>query len=324
MPLPAHTTRTLVHPARAPARTLPGLAGLEPVNGRLGGYDEGPQGEEIGRIYHLKDWARWDHPKRVAWLRDNFVNEYGADIRMRLIASTILRQAGVEDRDYPAMARALLQWVQRNIQYTEEFDEQLQSPWRTLQYGTGDCDDIAALLATLAASVNLPCRFVLAGSVPGQAQYARWVEGSGRPPKGTWFHIYCEFSWPAAAPVVWASAEPTFTRAPLGYDMALHGVLVDAHGRPSVPERIRQEGRSGIWWQGLRSPNLEHGKPKPGSSHIVTGPMAGGGQAIGGLGRMGSAMGARGRWRAVAQVAMALGLSYGAYVLWQGKGKEAR
>lgn len=274
---------------RPRSRPLPGLAGHKPVNGRPGGLDEGPQDGQPG-IYHLKEWARWSHPQRVGWLRVNMVSEYAADMRIRLLAAEILRKARVRDRDYPAMAAALLRWTQRNIQYTEEYDEQIQSPWVTLETRTGDCDDIAVLLATLAASINLFCRFVLAGSDPKSGQLVRWVEGSGPPnKKHTFFHIYCEFSWPATGPVVFASAEPTFAAAPLGYDLVFHGVQVDAHGRPSVPPNVAREGRDGIMWSALRSPNLVNGRPKPGTTRVVKGPLSAGGRGpIGNLGSYGA------------------------------------
>ena len=186
------------------------------------------------QVFQLAEWATMLNPQRVRWLRSNLVDEYAHDPRMRWFVADVLRSSGVGARDYPRMAGALLAWVQNSIYYTNEAGESLQSPWVTIDKRTGDCDDAAVLLATMAAAVDLPWKFVLLGR-DAQGKQVRWVEGTPYPKgKVQFFHIYVLLGWPAGSPNQWASAEPTM-RAPLGFDAGLHGLQVDKHGRPSLP-----------------------------------------------------------------------------------------
>lgn len=215
------------------------------VPAALAGYQQLELESARGQTYAVKDWARWSHPKRVAYLR-RLANEYAADPRLRwFVVNDILRPAGVPTRDEPAMAQELLRWVQENVYYTQEFDEQIQSPWRTLSVRTGDCDDAALLLSALASAAGLECRMVLAGRDPS-GRLVRWAEGDKPPSKKVeFFHIYCEFRWPRGGPTHTASAEPTFKGAPLGYDLVYHGITTDAHGRPFLGQ-VQKDAMRGL------------------------------------------------------------------------------
>lgn len=249
-------------PQQAPP---PGLRHLKPLNGDPGAMSEGPATSH--RVFALDEWATMINPKRIHWLRRNLVDEYARDPRMRWFAASVLREAGVAPRDYPNMASALLKWVQQNVYYTNEAGESIQSPWVTIDKRTGDCDDAAVLLATLAAAVDLPWKFVLLGRDAKGAQ-VRWVEGDRYPAKRVeFFHIYVMLGWPAGAPFSWASAEPTM-KAPLGFDPALHGLQVDRQGRPHLPpewggpllapsERLSRGGKPGAQALGALTPAEE-------------------------------------------------------------------
>lgn len=92
---------------------------------------------------------------------------------VRLKALDILRRANIPDRRARATARALFNWVRRNIRFVPDpLDiETIQDPEITLRLGAGDCDDHAALLAALAQSVGMPARFVVIGEDSDHLQH---------------------------------------------------------------------------------------------------------------------------------------------------------
>lgn len=193
-----------------------------------------------GRVYGIRGWSGWSHQKRAAKIRD-LAEAYGRDPRMRwFVVHHVLKPAGVVDfRDYPRTAQALLSWVQPGgpggLYYTNESDEQLQSPWWTLKVKTGDCDDYAILLGAMAHSVRLPWRIVLAGqSRKGVERWNEEFRPNGKPyqpriPGNGWSpsHIYVDLGWPPFTEgkkdplgrplTTWVAAEPTM-RLPLGLD----------------------------------------------------------------------------------------------------------
>lgn len=213
--------------------TLPGLAGHQPV-----------ASSEQGDVYLLHEWAQMSDPQRVAWMRANLVDAFKQDPKLAWFAADICRAAGAPTRDGPAQLAALLRWVQESIYYVNEDGERLQSPVRTLQARSGDCDDCAALTCALAESIGYQSRFVLYGKT-STGRVVRWSEGQPAPPRSVVFeHIYCELGWPALSPRQWASAEPTIKGAPLGYDVARHGVNLDRDGRVVG---LGTFGQSGVW-----------------------------------------------------------------------------
>lgn len=177
-------------------------------------------------VHHSKAWRRFPDPKRLKELRA-MVLEYGSDPRLRWLAANLFQQAGVAERDYPAQAAVLLRYVQDAAYYTNETGEQIQSPLVTLQVRTGDCDCKGVLLASLAQSIRLPWRFMLAGE-DAKGNPVRWMEpilptDPKTPPKGWRFrHIYVALGWPPfserSGRTQWASAEPTIKGRALGWD----------------------------------------------------------------------------------------------------------
>jgi len=173
--------------------------------------------------------------KRIAFMR-NMAEEHGSDPRMReFVVNRVLRPAGVAERDYAGQAAAMLRWSQEHVYYTNETGEQIQIPWVTLDWLTGDCDDKAILLAAMAQSLAMPWRFALAGKDKRSGRAVRWVEpypagrrgrSSAPPTSVDWSHIYVVLGWPPFRPTTWASAEPTLPpdQAPLGFDVVEHAV----------------------------------------------------------------------------------------------------
>lgn len=82
-----------------------------------------------------------------------------------------------ENKDFGAQAEALYNFVRGNIAYVRDIEgvESVQTPDRTLELATGDCDDQATLLATLARTIGFPVRFVAAGLRGGDLEHV-WPE----------------------------------------------------------------------------------------------------------------------------------------------------
>jgi|GEM_PF-3485091 len=186
-------------------------------------------------LYEIPGWATASVRGRIGFLRE-LADEHGKDpMLMQFVIHRILKPAAIAPREFRRQAAALLRWVQTNIYYINEPDERIATPWRTLEWRAGDCDDEALLLAAFAQSIGLASRFVLTG--PGKAgRLVRWIEGQGSPASDVeWSHIYVQIGWPALQPRFWTSAEATMPDAPLGYDVAVDGVVADREGRIRVP-----------------------------------------------------------------------------------------
>jgi hypothetical protein len=221
-------------------------------------WDEGPPWRS--KAYHVPSWYRGSDRKRVALLR-KYSAEYGHDPRLRqFVIKHVLAPAGVlfPSRQYAQQAAAILSWVQRNIAYVNEPGELIQGPWHTLKVRSGDCDDLATLVAAMAETIGLGWRFVLGGS-DRKGRPMRWTEGTKQPSGCQFFHIYLDLGWPALRPKVWKAAEPTMP-VPLGYDIAIHG----------VPRGVRmpEAGAASL----MRNPM---GPSGPMGSLLVTGPISG-------------------------------------------------
>lgn len=86
----------------------------------------------------------------------------GKDVGVITLARQCLRQNSVAARDAPGEIRCLQGWVRDHIRYTRDprDAEMVQTPQRTLQIGTGDCDDQATLLAALLLSIGYTPSFM--------------------------------------------------------------------------------------------------------------------------------------------------------------------
>ncbi len=103
------------------------------------------------------------------------VREYRRNPEVRNVALDIITL--VPSKDYAAEANAIFRYVQSEIRYTQDPDgvEWVQTPDKTMQFGHGDCDDMATLLASLLASIGKPTRFVAAGFYGGPIEHV-WTE----------------------------------------------------------------------------------------------------------------------------------------------------
>lgn len=203
-----------MHPTMQPVSALPAALPV-PYGAREVPLDK-------PKVHHVPAWSGYSDPQRLAYLR-TIVAHAGRDPRIATLAVQILREAGVEPRNYAAQASALLKWVQHRIYYVNEPGERLQDPLYTLKVGYGDCDDMAILLASFFETLAMPWRFVISGIAPG-GKKVRFVEGSGKPtPRAQWSHIYVRVGWPPFQPQKWAYAEPTLRSAMLGWDVVAAG-----------------------------------------------------------------------------------------------------
>lgn len=84
------------------------------------------------------------------------------DLPVRRLVEKITQ--GIAQGDYSSEVLAIYYWVCQNIRYLRDIDgvEYLQIPRKTLESRTGDCDDIATLLAAMLMAAGNPVRFAVA------------------------------------------------------------------------------------------------------------------------------------------------------------------
>lgn len=89
----------------------------------------------------------------------------GKDVGVITLARQCLRMNSVAPRDAAGEIRCLQGWVRDHIDYRNDPRdvEMVQTPARTLQLQSGDCDDQATLLAALLLSLGYSPRFLAVG-----------------------------------------------------------------------------------------------------------------------------------------------------------------
>ena len=88
-----------------------------------------------------------------------FVQEYKTNPTILKLARGLTRW--LPQKDYAAEIDALFLFVQNNIRYVRDINgvETIQTPVKTLELGSGDCDDKTTLLAALLESIGFETRF---------------------------------------------------------------------------------------------------------------------------------------------------------------------
>jgi len=92
-----------------------------------------------------------------------FAHKGKEDLEVRGLVEEICR--GLQQGDYVGEALACYYWVCQNIRYLRDISgvEFVKEPRKTIETRTGDCDDMATLLAAMLMSCGNTCRFVLVG-----------------------------------------------------------------------------------------------------------------------------------------------------------------
>lgn len=119
------------------------------------------------------------------------------DSRLRLLAEKIT--ANIFEHDYLSEYMAILNWVRVNVRYSRDprTIEQLKEPHVIVETGTGDCDDMAVLIAALIGQIGGRVRFV-AGAMKGAKKLP-----SGRPVLS---HVWAEAFDPSSK--CWVVLDP--------------------------------------------------------------------------------------------------------------------
>ncbi len=124
---------------------------------------------------------------------------------VRTWAVGVIRSAGVGDHNVAGQVRALFEWVRDRIYFVGDpvDTEWLQAPWNTLQFGAGDCDDRATLLAAGLRTIGVSASFEVAAL------------DRSRPSEFS--HVYVVASVPGMGRV---RLDPTYRGTPMGVSPA--------------------------------------------------------------------------------------------------------
>lgn len=100
-----------------------------------------------------------------------YVNEYKTHPQVRELALSLVRN--LPQKDFDGEVDRVFRFVQNRIRYIRDIHEveTIQTPVKTLEYGQGDCDDKATLLAAMLQSLGHPTRFHAMGFRPGHISH---------------------------------------------------------------------------------------------------------------------------------------------------------
>lgn len=177
--------------------------------------DEVPPAMQLA-VYEIPGGARGTEEtlKRMVDIVRKSVRDPKRGAFLRGLAMKIIVDAGCKPKDYKCEAKVLHEWVRDKIRWTRDVRgmETLQFPWRTLEFGAGDCDDKSILLATLAIMAGMPARYRAIGADPDR--------------KKTFTHVYVMLN-PNGDGRTWLAADPTVSTAPLSWESPVRYVTMD-------------------------------------------------------------------------------------------------
>lgn len=117
-------------------------------------------------------------------LMRELVRHYKKDLNIRNLAAQIV--SPLQQKNFVGEVKRLHGFVRDNVRYVRDIHgvETIQTPPKTLEFGYGDCDDKATLLAALLESIGHPTRFVAIGMQPGKLShvYVETLIGPNRSP----------------------------------------------------------------------------------------------------------------------------------------------
>jgi len=114
-------------------------------------------------------------------------SQYGSkSAKIRALAIDIVRNAGIQDKDYYGEMVAIHNWVRDNIRYVRDpiGQETLSYPEETaFNSRAGDCDDLSTLEMALLGSIGIESFPVVVGMFPGHFSHV-YIHGKVPPGKG--------------------------------------------------------------------------------------------------------------------------------------------
>lgn len=171
--------------------------------------------------YQVRSVETLDEQKRLLWRP--VLEQTGHPAVVAVVAEVARSLPSGAQRHPRHLARGLQRWIQNRIRYVREYPERYQTPARTLEWGIGDCDDQAPLMAALARTCRIPARLCIGG----------WNEPPSDEPK--WRHIWAQVLLPGEG---WTSAE-TVRAVPLGFDA---GAWMASRGRSTRRTYVGDRG----------------------------------------------------------------------------------
>ena len=123
----------------------------------------------VSYIYRIEEGA--PGVRQTLYVMRDVVRETARDPDFIEYARKLL--SGIPPKDWQREILALFHFVRNNIRYTLDPDgtEVLATPWSLLQMGSGDCDEMAMLLAALLKASGKPVRFVAVGFDAGDLSH---------------------------------------------------------------------------------------------------------------------------------------------------------
>lgn len=140
----------------------------------------GPMKIKTKRVFSLED-------KMIEIIRITNKGKLDPEIR-KFVANSINKRCGkdwcVRERDYDGEIVAVFNAVRQNVRYTGDIwgVDTFQSPVRTLELGTGDCDDMSMIIASCLMSIGYPIRFRVIRT-KNSSDFNHIFVLCGRPPK---------------------------------------------------------------------------------------------------------------------------------------------
>lgn len=103
----------------------------------------------------------------VTWMK-RFAHKGKSDLEVRQLVETICKD--LVQGDYAGEVLAIYYWVCQNIRYMRDIHdvEFVKEPRQIVLTRSGDCDDIATLLAAMCMASGNTCEFLLASYSPSQ------------------------------------------------------------------------------------------------------------------------------------------------------------
>ena len=130
-----------------------------------------------------------DQTRATLRLMCKLVRQFKTDTGIRTLAQQLTRD--LQSKAFSDELRVLQNFARDRIRYVRDVRdvETVQTPVRTLEIGSGDCDDKAVLLAALLESIGFRTRFQAVG-LSGQ-EYSHVLAEGYDPIKRSWVPLEC-------------------------------------------------------------------------------------------------------------------------------------